>query len=97
MIREKRSLDYTTRRIIEKKNAMMRLLAMRRKELKLNQSHLARAAKSSQKQISCYEKNIQIPSIVKFLEICDVLELNITITRREDQGLLCDIGKEVNQ
>lgn len=91
---DNKSLSTTKRRILENKNVLMQLLAMRRKELKLNQSKLAHAAQSSQKQISCYEKNLQVPSIIKFFEICDVLELNITITRREDHALLYDLSRE---
>lgn len=86
-------VNCTSRRINHQKMTLMHLLARRRKDLRLNQSKLAEAASSSQKQISCYEKNIQVPSILKFLEICDVLELNVVITKRENKEPLIDIGR----
>jgi DNA-binding XRE family transcriptional regulator len=72
---------------VTEKKYLMALLKSRRKEIGLTQTELANITKSSQKQISCYEANIQVPTVGKFLEVCKALELEIIVKRKEQQVL----------
>lgn len=74
--------------IVEQKESLMKFIKGRRIEMCMTQIELAESTKSSQKQISCYEKNLQVPSILRLISICKALDLEIIINKKENQELL---------
>jgi len=71
-----------------KKKALMQSLVNRRCELRFNQTILAKKANTSQKQISHYEQNIQNPSIEKIIELCQALDLELSIKTKDEQRVV---------
>lgn len=70
------------------KKKLMETMKQRRIDENLNQTELAKATSSSQKQISCYEHSIQMPTIGKFIALCEALELEMVLrTKKENEEL----------
>ncbi|MBN2795810.1 MAG: helix-turn-helix transcriptional regulator [Clostridia bacterium] len=74
--------------VVSGKKSLMELLRCRRKELGLTQIELASKTQSSQKQISCYESNVQVPTVGKFLSVCEALDLEVVLKRKEEEKII---------
>lgn len=79
---------------------LMYSLRSRRKQLKMTQTDLAGMSGSSQKQISCYERQEQIPSVMKLLSLAKALKLEIVIRKKENKEVLyqiCDYLEDIEE
>lgn len=70
---------------VQLREELMKTMKKRRIEVELNQTELAKATSSSQKQISCYEHNIQVPTVGKFIAMCEALGLEVVLRTIEDK------------
>ena len=60
----------------------MESLSQTRKEHNMTQAQVAKALKTTQKQISKYETLEQSPSIAKLMELCNEIDIEIILRKR---------------
>lgn len=63
-------------------------IVLTRKHKKMTQNDLAQILETKAQQISKYERAEQIPSLSVLLKLCDALNLELSLTSKEDQTIV---------
>ncbi|MCH4886332.1 helix-turn-helix transcriptional regulator [Acidaminobacter sp. JC074] len=67
---------------------LMQSLSQTRKEQNITQSQLAKALRTTQKQISKYETLEQSPSITKLMALCNEIDIEIILRKRDSDKII---------
>lgn len=63
-------------------------IVITRKRKKITQQQLAKSLETKAQQISKYERSEQIPSLSVLLKLCDALNLELSLTSKEDNEIV---------